>query len=557
MLAVLLGFGLFVLVCFLALYLGMTAQQQVRLSLHQSLHDHSKYVRFMQDKHDLNRLGYAQQLTRRLNGFSVFAVPFSGMSVMTGAALLLLPALAQGGPWLLSFGWPILGLFTLLVACSHAAQSSAYPTAGGIYHSTVAAGGRRTGITAGWLQFLGTLFLLAGSNLLLAYWLTSTIAVMGSFELERWHFLGLLAGLYASQYLYSVRAASSLGRYLTGTAWMQVAAIVLTLVLLSISRWGGYLPLTEMFRWHHPFDVSGGSSSLASALTGLLLLARPLMGAEHTATLAEETVDPRIQIPWAIFLSTVYVFIFGYILFAILFIHYPLVPDQHVTWQLLLDDIASRWELWGDWLSPLCMVIVLWSGWSSGLVAMTAASRLWLAMSRDETVPLARLGTKVSRRWRVPHVALFGAAGLSMLAAFLLLAIHDNGETELAICVQLLALGMLGLHGAAWISVGARRIASIRHKTLAAGPWQLGVWGPIVEYAALGFLLLMIGGAAWLLTASSWLVVGVALITIWLATVRRIRHSRRKEFVKATGANRFSRRQLEELIQIERNYTEL
>jgi len=92
------------------------------------------------DVQDLHKLGYAQELFRTMGGFSNFAISFSIISILTGAVILFNYGIALGGPAAIGIGWPLVTVFTLLVAASMAELASAYPTAGGLYY------------WAGWLQ---------------------------------------------------------------------------------------------------------------------------------------------------------------------------------------------------------------------------------------------------------------------------------------------------------------------------------------------------------------------------------------------------------------------
>src|SRR5450756_2946349 len=87
-----------------------------------------------QDVHDLHRLGYAQELFRTMGGFSNFAISFTIISILTGAVILFDYGLAWGGPAASTLGWPLVSVFTLLIAASMAEIASAYPTAGGLYY---------------------------------------------------------------------------------------------------------------------------------------------------------------------------------------------------------------------------------------------------------------------------------------------------------------------------------------------------------------------------------------------------------------------------------------
>src|SRR5437762_13232517 len=94
------------------------------------------------DVDDLRKLGYTQQLLREMGGFSNFAISFSVISILTGAVLLFGYGLKFAGPIINTAGWPIVSLFTLVVAASMAELASLYPTAGGLYFWAFRLGGR-------------------------------------------------------------------------------------------------------------------------------------------------------------------------------------------------------------------------------------------------------------------------------------------------------------------------------------------------------------------------------------------------------------------------------
>ncbi|KAK4479903.1 hypothetical protein RD792_015447 [Penstemon davidsonii] len=81
----------------------------------------------------LNQLGYKQELNRSLSAIANFSVTFSIISVLTGVTTLYSQGLSFGGPVTMIYGWPIVGLFTLIVGLSLSEICSAYPTSGGLY----------------------------------------------------------------------------------------------------------------------------------------------------------------------------------------------------------------------------------------------------------------------------------------------------------------------------------------------------------------------------------------------------------------------------------------
>src|SRR6202049_3016440 len=92
----------------------------------------------------LHRLGYAQELRRRMSGFSNFAVSFTIISILSGCLTAYGVAMANGGPIDMNIGWPVVGIMVLIVGLAMAEVCSAYPTAGGLYYWAAKLGGKNS-----------------------------------------------------------------------------------------------------------------------------------------------------------------------------------------------------------------------------------------------------------------------------------------------------------------------------------------------------------------------------------------------------------------------------
>ena len=128
-----------------------------------------------QDIADLHKLGYAQELFRSMGGFSNFAISFSIISILTGAVILYNYGLALGGPAASGLGWPLVTVFTLLIAASMAELASAYPTAGGLYYWASRLRNKDWGWWTAWLNLGGQISIVAGINYAAAYYIGVTI----------------------------------------------------------------------------------------------------------------------------------------------------------------------------------------------------------------------------------------------------------------------------------------------------------------------------------------------------------------------------------------------
>ena len=69
-----------------------------------------------------------------MSAFSNFAVSFTIISILSGCLTLYGFGMNTGGPVMIVWGWPIVGVMTLFVGLAMAEVCSSYPTAGGLYY---------------------------------------------------------------------------------------------------------------------------------------------------------------------------------------------------------------------------------------------------------------------------------------------------------------------------------------------------------------------------------------------------------------------------------------
>src|SRR5262245_19790444 len=89
-------------------------------------HDHDA------DRKHLHNMGYAQELSRRMSGFSNFAISFSIICILAGGISSFYAAFNATGSGGAFIGWLVGGAFSMIVSLSMGQIASAYPTAGGL-----------------------------------------------------------------------------------------------------------------------------------------------------------------------------------------------------------------------------------------------------------------------------------------------------------------------------------------------------------------------------------------------------------------------------------------
>src|SRR6266545_8341923 len=119
------------------------------------------------DKKVLHSMGYAQELARRMSGFSNFAISFSIICILAGgisAFPAAFNALGGGGAFLI---WLVGGILALSVAFGLGQIASSFPTAGGLYHWSSHLGGKAWGWATAWFNMVGLIAVVSSVDVLL------------------------------------------------------------------------------------------------------------------------------------------------------------------------------------------------------------------------------------------------------------------------------------------------------------------------------------------------------------------------------------------------------
>ena len=163
------------------------------------------------DEQRLAELGYKQELDRRWSGFQNFAISFSIISILAGCFTTFGVAWNAGGPIAISWGWPILSVFILIIGFCMSELLSAYPTSAGIYWWASRLGGPGAGFYTGWLNLIGLLGIIAS----VAYAAAS--------------FLNITIGLYSDSYATGFFGGNGLYQQFF---WFVIVMIVVTILNL-------------------------------------------------------------------------------------------------------------------------------------------------------------------------------------------------------------------------------------------------------------------------------------------------------------------------------------
>ena len=364
----------------------------------------------------LHSMGYAQELERRLSRFSNFAVSFSIICILSGGINSLAQGTSGAGGIAIGAGW-LLGCFVSLVFAVAMAQiSSAYPTAGGLYHWSSILGNRGTGWVTAWLNLLGLITVLGAINV--GTWTFFVGAFGPTLGIEntltnQTIFLIIITGAQALINHLGIRLTAVLTDF---SGWLIFGGAVLIAVvcLIAAEHWD----FSRLFTFkNYSGDAGGGVwpqvSNLWVFLLGLLLPIYTITGYDASAHTSEETLKAARSVPRAMVMSVIWSTIFGY-LFLCAFV--LMIPN--------MDEAAKQgWNVffWGfdervkPGIKEFVYLVVFVAQLLCGLATVTSASRMIFAFSRDGGLPGSKALSKVSPKYRTPVAAIWTTAALSVL----------------------------------------------------------------------------------------------------------------------------------------------
>jgi len=196
-----------------------------------------------EDERRLHELGYAQELRRRMSGFSNFAVSFTIISILSGCLTAYYFGMQLGGPAIIVWGWPFVGIMTLFVGLAMAEVCSSYPTAGGLYYwaaKLAPRNGPAWSWFTGWFNFLGQVAVTAGIDFGASLFINFLFSLWFGFDYTtHWHTIVIYAAvllLHATMNQFGIRLVALLNNV---SVWWHIAGVLIIVILGGLGAWAG------------------------------------------------------------------------------------------------------------------------------------------------------------------------------------------------------------------------------------------------------------------------------------------------------------------------------
>jgi amino acid transporter len=417
------------------------------------------------DEKHLAKLGYSQDLNRSWSGFSNFAISFSIISILAGCFTNFGAGFNNGGPISISWSWPILGLFILIIGFTMSELVSAYPTSGGIYWWASKLGGPAAGFFTGWLNLIGLVAVTAGVSYGCATFIDLTISTWsdsyaGNYSLTRVFLIFVVVLALAS--VLNIFSSHLMAIMNNVSVWWHVAGaaiIVAILILVPDQHQSFSYVFTERF---NNSGYSDGSTSTFAfwffiVPFGFLLTQYTITGFDACAHLSEETAEASKAAAKGIWRSIFYSVLGGYIL--LLCVVFAIPNDASGNPDNALAGLGVQpifvGALGQDW-ATLVLFISASAQFFCATSCMTSASRMTFAFSRDGAIPGSATLKKLTAS-RVPANAVISvgvAAAILTLPA--LVEVDVNGTPVPLAFYAVTSIAVIGLYLAFAIPIWLR-----------------------------------------------------------------------------------------------------
>ncbi len=483
----------------------------------------------------LAELGYKQELRRGWSGFSNFAISFSIISILAGCFTTFGQAWMNGGPIAISWGWPIISAFILIIGFCLSELVSAYPTAGGIYWWAAKLGKPVHGWFTGWFNLIGLIAVTASVDYGCATFLNLVLANTvpgweGSFQQAFYLFLVILA-LHA---LINVFGARIINRLQDVSVWWHVfgaAVIVGILIFVPDTHQSPSFVFGETINANGFLD--GSTSGLGFWLyvlpLGGLLTQYTITGFDACAHVAEETRGAALNAAKALWRSIFYSAIGGWIL--LLAFLFAVQDADAVTGGYGFVGVLLQGALSSGFFKAVIIISTV-GQFFCGMSCVTSMSRMMYAFSRDGALPGWRLWTRLDRNGTPVWAVVAGCVAGGLLT---LPALYQKNGAPIAF-YAVVSVAVIGLYLAFLIPIMLRLKAG---DSFEPGPWNLGRrykvlgWIASIEIIVISLYFIMptvpagvpfSDGFDWAAVNYAPLAVGAVLLLVgvwWLVSARK------------------------------------
>jgi len=337
---------------------------------------------------ELNGFGYTQKLFRTLKIWQLVSFGLSYLQPIGPAVVFGFLLTTSQGTVALPYLFAFIGMiFTVL---SYSTLIKEYPLSGSIYNYTKIILGPFWGFIAGWLLAL---------DYVLIPTITSSAAALYAHQLihgvsyEAWLFIFVLSMGFLN--LIGIKSSTFFSS--------AILLIQIVVVFFGFAIWTRFI-IHSTHSFHSLFSLAPFHfQSMKNVIQASALAIFSFLGFDAVTTLAEESINPKKDIPRAMLICTCIGFL---IMFVTGYLGVLALPNWN---QFTTNDSWSNSVLFnlvkttgGNIFSIIYTLGFILAMATCNLVGTTSVTRLLYSMGRDEVIPPHIFGT-VNKRWKTPH----------------------------------------------------------------------------------------------------------------------------------------------------------
>ena len=364
--------------------------------------------------------GYKQELKRGTGWFASFAVAFAFVSIATGIFTTYGSVLNTSGPagiWT----WPIVVVGQTMVALIFGSFAARIPVTGYSYQWMSRLANPVLGWIMGWISFTFLAIVVVAVDYTIA---STVVPVLLNYEGNAgnaWLITAIVIILQGLLVGFSTKWTERVNNFAVTAELIGMVALVLLLFVVGFIAKElnvGNLFSTGALPTEGYFSI-GTLTEVGPWIMGTLLGAFTIVGFESAANLAEETKQPAVVVPRAMYQAVLASGILGF-LFLIVVTLLAGDPVELAQSGTPIADVINR--VLGPVVGTGLLILVVVAIFACGMVILMTGVRLTWAMARDDRFPGHKALKKVSPRYGTPLIATVVLVVIAqlILAAFAL-----------------------------------------------------------------------------------------------------------------------------------------
>ncbi|KAI5953879.1 hypothetical protein CANMA_004718 [Candida margitis] len=342
--------------------------------------------------------GYAPELRRNFSMLALIGVGFGITNSWAGISGSLITGIASGGPMMIVYGIVIVCAFSSCIVVTLSELASAYPNASGQIYWTMKLAPRRysrlLAYITGVLSWVGSVFTSASITI------TVSVAILGMYALFRPEFVVHKWQVFIVYEIFNVFMSffsvydRPLPAIFSGTLVISLASFIIVIITVLAMHKGDFQSAKFVFVEFN--NQTGWSSAGIAFIVGLINPNWSFNGLDAATHIAEESLNPAIDIPKALISTIIIGFVttFAYciaIFFCIRNLDAVLASNTGIP---ILDILHQATGSKGAAIGLGILLVITSFGCTIG--CHTWSARICWGFARDNGLPFSKYWSQVN-----------------------------------------------------------------------------------------------------------------------------------------------------------------